>query len=103
MARILVIYATQYGQARKIAHAMGRTMRASGVEVDIAEADDTAPPPDAFDGVVVIGSLHAGGYQRNLRRWVRTHARTLAAKPAAFVSVCLGVLQHDPAGTTAAH
>ena len=97
MPRILVIYATQYGQAGKVARTLGHDLREEGATVDVAEASDHAPHPDRYDGVLVVGSVHAGGYQRNLRRWVRTHADTLTRKPAAFVSVCLGVLQHDPA------
>jgi menaquinone-dependent protoporphyrinogen oxidase len=97
MARILVIYATQYGQACRIAQAMGDTLQESGHIVDVVEASDAAPRPEGYDGIIVTGSVHVGGYQRNLRRWVRTHADTLAAKPAAFVSVCLAVLQHDAA------
>ena len=97
MARILVIYATQYGQAGKVARALGDDLREAGASVDVVEASDGAPRPEAYDGVIVTASVHAGGYQRNVRRWVRTHAETLARLPAAFVSVCLGVLQHNPA------
>jgi menaquinone-dependent protoporphyrinogen oxidase len=39
--------------------------------------------------------LHGGRYQRAVVRWVRTHAETLRGKPAAFLSVCLEVLQKD--------
>jgi menaquinone-dependent protoporphyrinogen oxidase len=65
--------------------------------VDVVEASDRAGRPDDYDGVIVAGSVHVGGYQRQLRRWVRAHAGALAGRPSAFVSVCLGVLQHDPA------
>jgi menaquinone-dependent protoporphyrinogen oxidase len=40
--------------------------------------------------------VHARGYQRSVRRWVHAHARALDARPTAFVSVSLGVLQSDP-------
>jgi len=43
----------------------------------------------------VAASVHAGGYQRRVRRWVHDHATVLNAKPTAFVSVCLGVLQPE--------
>jgi menaquinone-dependent protoporphyrinogen oxidase len=97
MARVLVIYATQYGQAGKIAHVLGDTLREAGTATDVVEARDTGPSPDLYDGVLVVGSVHAGGYQRHLRQWVRTHAEALADTTSAFVSVCLGVLQHDAA------
>lgn len=97
MDRILVIYGTTHGQAAKVAQAIGGELGQVGMHAEVAEASDLAPAPDAYDGVIVIGSVHAGGYQRNLRRWVRTHVEALARRPAAFVSVCLGVLQHNDA------
>jgi menaquinone-dependent protoporphyrinogen oxidase len=44
----------------------------------------------------VAASAHGGKYQRPVRRWLRANAATLNARPTAFVSVCLGVLQHEP-------
>ena len=40
--------------------------------------------------------MHAGTYQKQVRRWVRSHAPELNRKPTAFVSVSLSVLQQDP-------
>ena len=96
MERVLVIYGTTHGQAAKVARATAEELRRSGADADVVEASTRAPGPDTYDGVIVVGSVHARGYQRSLRRWVRTHADTLQEKPSAFVSVCLGVLQRDP-------
>ena len=97
MPRILVVYATTDGHTAKVAGALAETLQKNGDTVDVYVASQPAPAPDAYDAVVVAASVHAGGYQRSVRRWVRTHAEALAAKPSAFVSVCLGVLQHEPA------
>jgi menaquinone-dependent protoporphyrinogen oxidase len=97
MARILVIYGSTEGQTAKIATALGRDLRAQGEEAFVIEACDGAPGPVGYDGVIVAASVHAGGYQRCVRRWARRHAGDLSHTPNAFVSVCLGVLQHDPA------
>ena len=97
MARILVIYSTTDGQTAKIATALGRDLRAHGQEADVIHAGDAAPGPGGYDGAIVAASVHAGGYQRDVRQWVRRHADDLSHTPNAFVSVCLGVLQHDPA------
>ena len=97
MARILVIYGTTDGQTAKIATALGRDLRSQGQVADVIHAGDAAPGPSDYDGVIVAASVHAGGYQRDLRRWVRRHVADLSHTPNAFVSVCLGVLQHDPA------
>jgi len=95
MARILVVYGTTEGQTVKVAAAVSETLRRNGADVDVRPASDGAPPPDGYDAVIVAASVHAGRYQKPIRRWVRTHAAALSGKPAAFISVCLGVLQHD--------
>src|SRR5688572_23812053 len=97
MSRILVIYGTTDGQTAKIAAALGEGLRTNGAIADVHRASDEAPGPDSYDGVIVAASLHASGYQRTVRRWLRTHAASLRGKTTGFVSVCLGILQHDPA------
>jgi menaquinone-dependent protoporphyrinogen oxidase len=96
MSRILVLYGTTDGHTAKVATALGDTLRASGVDVDLVEAGTREPGPQDYAGVIVAASVHAAGYQRPVRRWVRRHAAALRGKPTAFVSVCLGVLQKDP-------
>ena len=65
--------------------------------VAVNAASGADPDPLAFGRVIVAASLHAGGYQRAVRKWVARHADRLNAMPTAFVSVCLGVLEHKPA------
>jgi menaquinone-dependent protoporphyrinogen oxidase len=96
MSRILVLFGTTEGQTAKIAGAIGVTLRNCGAVVDVLEAGTTLANPEDYAGVIVAASVHARGYQRPVRRWVRAHARALDARPTAFVSVCLGVLQADP-------
>ena len=96
MSRILVLYGTTEGQTAKIARFVGDTLRAEGVSVDVVDARTARPDLEAYDAVIVAASVHAAGYQRAVRRWVRSHAQQLSAKPNAFLSVCLGVLQQEP-------
>jgi menaquinone-dependent protoporphyrinogen oxidase len=96
MARVLVVYATTDGHTARVAAAAGDALRSLGVDVDVIEAGEASCDPSDYCGTIVAASLHAGGYQRAMRRWVREHAEALAAQPTAFVSVCLGVLEHDP-------
>ena len=79
-----------------MAGALTEALHRTGALVDLMAAGDPAPAPDGYDAVVVAASVHAGRYQRPVEQWVKAHAPALARKPAAFVSVCLGVLQHDP-------
>lgn len=94
MTRLLVVYGTIDGHTAKIARALGETLREQGAVVDVA-APGKKTDPAKYDGVIVAGSVHAGGYPRALTSWVRKHARVLDARPTAFVSVCLGILQSD--------
>ena len=96
MSRILVLYGTTEGQTAKVARHLGDTLRTAGAVADVIDARTARPSPDNYDAVIVAASVHAGGYQRAVRRWVHAHAQVLNAKPTAFVSVCLAVLQPEP-------
>jgi menaquinone-dependent protoporphyrinogen oxidase len=95
MTRILILYGTTDGHTAKVARFIGEALGELGASVDVVDAAEANPDPDGYDGVVVAGSVHAGGYQRAVVRWVRAHAYPLCGTPSAFVSVCLGVLQQD--------
>ena len=95
--RFLVLYGTTDGQTTKVAAAIGEALCAAGVTAEIANAAGLwDPDPEDFAGVIVAASVHAGGYQRAVARWVTSHAVALGQRPAVFVSVCLGVLEHKP-------
>src|SRR5262245_25555101 len=96
-ARILVLYGTTNGQARKVARAIAETFRAEGAAVDLVDAGSrTDPAPELYTACVVTASVHVGGFQRSVRRWAKTHAPALNVAHTAFVAVCLGVLEHNP-------
>lgn len=96
MARILVVYATTDGHTAKVAAAVADDIRSLHIDVDLIAAGEASCDPADYRATIVAASLHAGGYQRAVRRWVCEHAETLARRPTAFLSVCLGVLEHDP-------
>src|SRR5690349_15531299 len=96
MSRVLVVYGTTDGHTRKVADFVATTLGARGLGVDVYDASE-APPPDGYGAVVVAASVHAGGYQRSVIRWVRGASSALEQRPTAFISVCLGVLQHQAA------
>jgi menaquinone-dependent protoporphyrinogen oxidase len=97
MTRILVLYGTTDGHTAKIAAFIDQTLTRAGAQVVVADAaTPEAPSPAGYDGVLVAASLHAGGYQRTVSRWLRRHAADLLDRPTALISVCLGILQRDP-------
>lgn len=96
--RILILYGTSEGHTAKVAAAMADSLRGAGADVDVVKArrSGAGPYPEDYAAVIVAASVHAGMYQRAVRRWVRAHAPALHARPTAFVSVCLAVLERTP-------
>jgi len=95
MLRILVAFATTEGHTAKVAVALQRRLRRGGHAVDIFNVGDVDLNPAMYDAIIVAASVHGGRYQAGVVHWVMRHVGALNAKPTAFVSVCLGVLQHD--------
>lgn len=95
MPRVLILYGTSDGHTAKVAAALAGKLRYDGCSVAVVDARDAgrAVTPEEYDGVIVGASIHIGGYQRAVARWVRRHATTLGSRPSAFVSVCLGILE----------
>ena len=96
MAHILVMFGTTDGQTAKIAEALATRLRLDHHDADIVNAAYAQPNPSVYDAVIVAASVHAGGYQREIVHWVLKNSRRLNTMPTAFVSVCLGILQHEP-------
>jgi menaquinone-dependent protoporphyrinogen oxidase len=98
MRSVLVVYGTGDGQTEKIARYIAHRLDVSGVPVVLVNAaSGVDPDPAQFGSVIVAASVHAGGYQRAVRKWVGRHVDQLNRMRTAFVSVCLGVLEHNPA------
>lgn len=98
MPRILIVYGTTDGHTRKIAAALASTLRGASCSVDVMDARHVVAGlgTEGCDGVIVAASIHAGGYPRSVKRWVRSHVEALNARPGAFVSVCLRILEERP-------
>lgn len=99
MSRVLIVFGTTDGHTRKVANALGDTLRAEACTAEVVEVQDGRPEvrPEPYDAVLVAGSVRIGGYRRPLRRWVRTHAAALNGMPTAFLTVCLAVLERREA------
>jgi menaquinone-dependent protoporphyrinogen oxidase len=97
MTRILIVFGTTDGHTRKVAQRLGQMVCAadSEVAVHVVEAGTTDVNPQHYSAVVVCASVQGGHYQQPVAKWVRANAVLLNAKRTAFVSVCLGILQHD--------
>jgi len=96
MQRMLVVYGTTEGHTEMIANAIATTLTSRGFDTDVIQAGTLDPNPADFDGIIVAASVHGGQYQKPVEQWLRTRAGQFGPRPSAFVSVCLGVLQHNP-------
>lgn len=100
MARLLVVYATKYGQTRKIAANLADGFTRLGHEVEAINAADAGTASVAeFDAVVVGGPVYRSTYPAELITWVTVNAQVLSGRPSAYSSVCLGILQRDDPAT----
>jgi len=87
--KIVIIYATSYGQTAKIARHIARLLTLDGLAVTVMPVDQV--PRDLvlqnFDATVLGGSILFGRHQRALVRFIRQHRAALNAVPSAFFSV----------------
>lgn len=90
--RLMVVYASRYGQTEKIAQRIADVAKREGMACEIAEVAN-ASTPDDFSDVVIAGSVYFGSYARSLSRYVRQNVATLAKRHTAFVTVCNEVEQ----------
>ena len=88
---LLIAYATTDGMTETISERLAASVRASGHDVkalDLRSAPATFTLSE-FDAVLIGASVHAGGYQRSVKRFIHAHLPTLNAKASAFFSVCM--------------
>ena len=97
MPRVLILYGTTEGHTRAIARAIAEPLSRGGVHADVMRAGVLEPVLRDYDAIIVAASVHAGRYQKAVEQWVRAHANEFGARPTAFVSVSLAVLQHGDA------
>lgn len=94
---LLIAYATTDGQTRKIARFAADRLAAQGHSVELLNVEDAEGLELArFDAAVLAGSLHVGGYQKPLARFVTEASDPLALIPTLFLAVSLSAAGNDP-------
>lgn len=93
---LVIAYATTDGQTRKIARFAADRLARSGQSVELLNIEDAEGLDLArFDGAILAGSLHAGGFQKSLARYVRDSHAELASLPTLFLAVSLSAAGND--------
>jgi menaquinone-dependent protoporphyrinogen oxidase len=88
-SRLLIVYASHYGQTEKVAHYLASAAIADGKEVDVVHVDrlPADAPLDGYETVIVAGSVQWGRHQRSLRKFVERNLAGLSSRRTAFLSV----------------
>lgn len=102
MSRILIGYASTYGQTRRIADTLAAALRRAGHEVELADAMIAAPPPvEDYDAVVLGSRVQFGVHARPILDYIIDHRAALDAVPSYVFSVSMAAAGNpaaDPAG-----
>lgn len=93
MTRILVVAASRHGSTTGIAQRIRDELARQGVEASLAGPED-APPPDAFDAVVLGSAIYVGRWMESVKAYAHRHRDALRAKPVFLFSS--GPLGHPP-------
>lgn len=95
--KILVVYATTDGQTRKIARFCADRIADQGHAVELLDASDAEGLVlGRFDGAILAGSLHVGGFQKTLAGFVRASVSDLNHMRSLFLPVSLSAAGDDP-------
>lgn len=93
---ILLAYATTDGQTRKIARHAADRLASNGHSVELLNVEDADGLDLArFDAAILAGSLHIGGYQKALARYVAEAKAGLSLMPTLFLAVSLSAAGQD--------
>lgn len=94
---LLILYATVYGQAERIARHIAAIAAAAAVPTVVRNVRDASPSDlDACGRVIVVASVRFGRHARAITRFVKANrARLDAIRSTAFVSVSGSAI--DPA------
>lgn len=88
--KILIVYASTEGQTHKIARFALDRLVSAGHSVALIRADDAGElDPADYDAAILAASVHAGRYQREMRRFAKKHAAALSDIKTLFLSVSL--------------
>lgn len=104
MNKVLVIYATHFGQTRAIAMAIAERLRERGAQPDVLDAryTDQLPAPDGYDAIVIGSRVELGRHANTVVDYIRHHQDTLERMPSAFFSVSMAAAPPntapDPSG-----
>jgi menaquinone-dependent protoporphyrinogen oxidase len=101
MKRVLILYATREGQTEKVATYLAKYLQQTDEEVQCLNARDAVALAslelNTFDLLVFGASMHAGGLERELLKFINSNVETIERKARSFFLVLLSAATRDPA------
>lgn len=97
MSRILIVYASHFGQTATIATQLRNRFVGRGHDVELFNVDVGPPPPDRYDAVILGSRVEIGRHAKPVLRYIRAHRQTLSRMPTAFFSVSMSAAGKPPA------
>ena len=104
MNKVLVIYASHFGQTRAIAMAIAERLRERGAHPDVLDARYASqlPAPEGYDAVIIGSRVEIGRHANSVVDYIRTHREVLESMPSGFFSVSMAMAPpntaKDPSG-----
>lgn len=86
MKRLLVAYASRHGSTTEVAVSIAQLLRATGYRVELLPAS-LVETLDDIDGVVLGGSIYAGRWHADARRFLERHGCQLEDIPLAIFAL----------------
>src|SRR5512146_3174202 len=102
--RILLVYASHFGQTFAIASRIAQRLRDIGHHVELANADAgirMLPPPDDYDAVILGSRIEYQHHDRKLVDYIRVYRDALTRMPTGFFSVSMAAATPSPDGDPA--
>lgn len=89
--KFLITYATTEGQTEKVARFAASKLKELGHAVFLQDANNYLGglDPENFDRVILAGSVHENGHQKELGLFVATHRHALESRKTLLLSVSL--------------
>ncbi|MHB8894272.1 MAG: flavodoxin family protein [Candidatus Geothermincolia bacterium] len=82
----IVVYHSRFGNAQKIADAIGRGLTETGQDVQVMSVEDAGDPDPSLDFVVIGGSTRAARASGKIKRYAAKAIKALPGKPFATFS-----------------
>jgi menaquinone-dependent protoporphyrinogen oxidase len=93
--RILIAHVSKCGATAEVAEAVGETLRAAGLTVDVRRAQDVKTLDD-YDAIILGSAARIGRLLGGAVRFAKKHQAALAQKKVAYFVVCMTMKQDTP-------